>query len=125
MVRQKCLTRPFKDICEKLYTTTCFAGWSFYHEWSGGTTRPFHHRLNSTPFDVVYVQAQLEAIAYQVGDSRIAAVDEELTLLQKWLKELMRNLQAAHDQMKKYVDLKRMPFKFEEGEWVWLKLQPY
>lgn len=27
--------------------------------------------------------------------------------------------------MKKYADLKRRPFEFEIGNWVWLRLQPY
>lgn len=34
------------------------------------------------------------------------------------LQELRINIQDAQDRMKKYADLKRRPFEFEEGEWV-------
>lgn len=52
-------------------------------------------------------------------------VDTLLTKRKKMLYNLPENLQAAQDRMKKYADLKCRPLKFEVGEWVWLKLQPY
>lgn len=41
------------------------------------------------------------------------------------LAELQSNLRSTQERMKKYANLKRQPYEFNEGEWVWLKLQPY
>lgn len=85
----------------------------------------FHQSLETMPFQAVYGRPPPEMIDYRAGDSNIEAVDVLLNQRDALLKNLKINLQAAQDRMKKYADLKRRPFEFEEGEWVWLKLQPY
>lgn len=55
----------------------------------------------------------------------VEAVYIVLTERKRMLEELKHNLRSAQERMKKYADLKRKPYEFNEGEWVWLKLQPY
>ncbi|KAJ1387433.1 Retrotransposable element Tf2 [Sesbania bispinosa] len=57
------------------------------------------------------------------------AVVEEVNRLTEerdvMLHDLKANLVKAQDQMRKYADKHRRDIHFEEGDWVYLKLQPY
>lgn len=78
-----------------------------------------------SPFQAVYGRTPPNIIDYRVGDSNVEAVDILLKQRDQLLRELKTNLQAAQERMKRYADLKRRPYEFEVGNWVWLRLQPY
>lgn len=84
----------------------------------------YHHSIKTTPFQAVYGRAAPEIIDYRKGDSLVEAVDS-LADRTQMLGELYKNLEEAQARMRKYADLKRRPHEFQEGKWVWLKLQPY
>jgi hypothetical protein len=52
-------------------------------------------------------------------------VNEVLAERQKAARILNENLVKAQARMKKYADLRRTERKFQVGDWVYLKLQPY
>lgn len=76
-------------------------------------------------FHMVYGRAAPEVLDYRLGDSMVEAIDTMLTECQQRLRELQGNLLAAQTRMKKYADSKWRHLEFAEGDWVWLKLQPY
>lgn len=79
-----------------------------------------HHSLGMSPFQAVYGRTPPEIIDYRVGDSNVLLRQHD-----QLLRELRINLHAAQTRMKRYADLKRRPYEFSEGDWVWLRLQPY
>lgn len=85
----------------------------------------YHHSLGISPFQALYGRPPPELIDYRPGDSNMEAVDILLKQRDLLLWEFRVNLQVAQERMKKYADRKRRPFKFEVGNWVWLRLQPY
>lgn len=85
----------------------------------------FHHSLGTTPFQAVYRWPTPDIIDYKTGSSNVEVVDVLLQLWDNMLHELRNNLLATQNRMKKYADLCRWSFEFKEGEWVWLRLQPY
>lgn len=74
-----------------------------------------------TPFQAVYGQIPM----YHIGTSPVNEVDLELTSHDELLRQLKMNLQAANNRMQQIVNSKRRDIKFNKGEWVFLKLQPY
>lgn len=85
----------------------------------------FHHSLGMSPFEAVYGGPPSELLDYREGDSMIEVVDTELSKRKVLIKQLHEHLKSAQDRMRKYTEQKRRPFKFDEGDFVWLKLQPY
>ncbi|OMO81561.1 reverse transcriptase [Corchorus capsularis] len=109
----------------------CFAGdnprsWSkIFHwaEWSYNTA--LHSAINMTPFEAVYGYAPPTVASYLPGPSKIAQLDDCLVERQTLLARLKVNLARAQNRMKMQADRHRKEKHFEEGEWVWVKLQPY
>jgi len=58
------------------------------------------------------------------GETRVAAVAQELRDRDEALCQLKYNLQRAQEQMKYYTDKKRRDLQFTVGEWALLKLRP-
>lgn len=85
----------------------------------------YHHSTKTTPFQAVYGRSSPEIIDYRPGDSMVEAMDTLLMERKRMLAELQHNLHTAQERMKRYADLRRHPYEFNEGDWVWLKLQPY
>lgn len=97
--------------------------WLPLAEWWYNTS--FHTSLGTTPFEVVYGQAPGLHIPYVMGDSNVAAVDRSLAAREECLKLLKFHLQRAQDRMKSQADKHRTDVTLEEGDLVYIKLQPY
>ncbi|OMP09215.1 hypothetical protein CCACVL1_01071 [Corchorus capsularis] len=78
-----------------------------------------------TPFEAVYGYAPPTVASYLPGSSKIAQLDDCLVERQTLLARLNVNLARAQNRMKMQADRHRKERHFEEGEWVWVKLQPY
>lgn len=62
---------------------------------------------------------------YIPGDSQNAAVDRSLSAREQILQQAKEQLARAQNRMKQMADKNRSDREFEEGDWVYLKLQPY
>jgi hypothetical protein len=62
-------------------------------------------------------------ISYQHGASKVAAVDQQLMARDELLTDIRARLIQSQVTMKEYQDQKRREVLFQEGDWVWLKLQ--
>ena len=78
-----------------------------------------------TPFQALYGYEPPSVQTYLPGSTTIANVDQDLRNRNELLAVLKRNLERAQSRMKKYYDLKHTERKFEVGDLVYLKLQPY
>ena len=78
-----------------------------------------------TPFEVVYGRPPPSYIAYIPGTSTIAAVDLSSKDRDAMIRLLKANLVDAQARMKLYSNKKKSERKFEVGDMVFLRLQPY
>ncbi|WVZ16528.1 hypothetical protein V8G54_009510 [Vigna mungo] len=94
--------------------------WAEYHYNSS-----WHFGSRVTPFEVVYGKPLPSLPSYIEGTSSNAGCNAVLSSREEILSLLRRNLLKAQSRMKKQADSKRREVVFEEGTWVYLKLQPY
>ena len=78
-----------------------------------------------TPFEAVYGSPPPSYIAYVPGTSTVATVDLSLKDRDAMIRLLKANLVDAQARMKLYADKKKSERKFEVGDMVFLRLQPY
>nr|XP_016442062.1 PREDICTED: uncharacterized protein LOC107767544 [Nicotiana tabacum] len=92
-------------------------------EWWYNTN--YHNALKSTPFQALYgfppPQVPLGSLPYPSNTQAGACIAQRQTILQ----HLKENLTQAQARMKFYADRARTDRQFEEGDYVYLKLQPY
>ncbi|KAA8525489.1 hypothetical protein F0562_007344 [Nyssa sinensis] len=81
--------------------------------------------LGMTPFQALYGRLPPTILQYQVGNSLVNEVDQNLASRDALLGQLKDNLHAASNHMKQVVDSKWCDIEFEEGDMVFLKLHPY
>jgi len=74
---------------------------------------------------VVYGRDPPKLLTYLPGTARVEAVGRELMERDQMMKDLKNNIQAAQERMKRLYDGKHREEELEEGDWVYLKLQPY
>lgn len=103
-------------------TPTKWANWLYLAEFWYNTS--YHSSVHKTPFEVIY--------RYQPTHFGISMHDCEIPDLDLWLKDrdlinqlIQQHLHQAEQQMKAYADKNRTFREFQEGDWVYLKLQPY
>jgi len=84
-----------------------------------------HSTLGMSPFQALYGYAppQREWLAQE--PTPVAAVEEVLQRRTNMDHTLKRQLETARNKMKQIADKKRTEREFKEGDWVFLKLQPY
>lgn len=100
--------------------------WSRYlslAEWWYNTT--YHRATKITPFEALYGYPPQQLALGSVPKSQVEAVDAFMKDRQVTLTQLKTNLVKAQERMKQYADKHRSERKFEEGDWVYLKLQAY
>ena len=85
----------------------------------------FYSAIRSTPYEVVYGQTPPLHIPYVPGSSTVDSVDRSLTAREAALHLSKHNLQKAQNRMKQQADQHRSERVFEQGDWVYVKLQPY
>lgn len=85
----------------------------------------FHSSLKMTPFQVVYGYPPPIQVPYVPEDSFLPAVDQRVRDM-NWMPAVLKsNLLKAQQMMKDQADKGRSERKFEVGNWVYVKLQPY
>lgn len=97
--------------------------WVPLAEWWYNTN--YHCSTKFTPFEVVYGTQPPRLLPYELGTTKVAAVDETLHTREQMLVLLKENMHKAQNHMRKYADLNRSERKFTVGDWVYLRLQPY
>ncbi|KAL6129684.1 hypothetical protein ACLB2K_073033 [Fragaria x ananassa] len=78
-----------------------------------------------TPFKALYGYDPRPIQSYTPGSTAVQSVDQDLQSRDELLAVLKRNLQVAQARMKQAYDKNHTEREFSEGDWVYLKLQPY
>jgi len=78
-----------------------------------------------TPYEAVYGQLSPSPTSYIQGCSKVQAVDQLLQNRATILAYLKENLHQAQNRMKQQADQHLSERKFQEGDQVFLRLQPY
>jgi hypothetical protein len=85
----------------------------------------FHSAIGMTPFEALYGRKPPNMVHYSAGQNSIESVDQLLTQKAQILRILKENLTRARNRMIQQANRHRQDKTFEEGDWVYLKLQPY
>lgn len=85
----------------------------------------YHTASHTTPYEIVYNQPPPLHLPYLANESSNREVDRSMQRREAMISDLKFHLQRAQDRMKYYSDQHRTDRVFVEGDWVWLKLQPY
>eukprot|EP00253_Pinus_taeda_P018621 PITA_18621 len=97
--------------------------WLPLAEWWYNTN--YHATTKMTPYEAVYGQLLPSPTSYLKGCSKVQAVDQLLQHRATMLAHLRENLHQAQNRMKQQVDQHRLERQFQEGDQVFLWLQPY
>ncbi|KAD4178201.1 hypothetical protein E3N88_26792 [Mikania micrantha] len=109
----------------------CFAQdqprkWSYYLPWAEFSyNTSFHSATGTTPFSIVYGRPPPPIIPYVLGDTNNSELEQQLIDRDDMLKLIRNNLAKAQDRMKQQANLHRTNVTFKEGDYVFLRLQPY
>nr|GEY81332.1 reverse transcriptase [Tanacetum cinerariifolium] len=85
----------------------------------------YHTSTKTTPNEAVYCQTPHIHVPYILGDSRVEEVDRTLQAREKDIKVLKFHLKRSQDRMRNQANKHRTDIQFEDGDWVYLKLQPH
>jgi hypothetical protein len=78
-----------------------------------------------SPFDALY-EYLAPSISYFLQDhSKVGAIESHMEKTKETLTILKEKLQMAQNMMKQQANQHRSERQFEEGDWVFLRLQPY
>ena len=109
--------------CMAFSEPTKCSNWLAAAEWWYNSS--YHTAIKISPFGALYEYPppSLTSIAVRCDISE----DTQVTLAAKdhMLKQLQHNLTQAQQKMKRYADMNRTERTFEEGDMVYLKMQPY
>lgn len=120
-VINRCLETYLRCMCGE--QPKSWHAWLPLAEWWYNTH--FHSATQLTPYEVVYGQPPPLHLPYLPGDSDVEAVDRSLQKREEMIAVLRFHLMRAQTRMKQQADKGRSDRVFQEGDWVWLKLQPY
>jgi hypothetical protein len=85
----------------------------------------YHASLKSTLFEATYGYPPSSLTDYIPGPTKNQAVEEQLQQQTWQIVEIKHNLAQAQEREKKQADKGRKEIQFKEGEWVYLRLQPF
>ena len=102
---------------------TQWVKWFPLAEWWYNTS--FHTSSKMSPFLVVYGYHPPSITSSLKGNTKVQVVEDHIGNQQEVLKLLKDNLVMAHNRMKQEAYQHRSERKFEVGDWVFLRLQPY
>lgn len=100
-----------------------WVNWLPLAEWWYNTT--YHSAIQTTPFEVVYGQPPALHLPYFPQSTTVDAIDRSFVAREEMINKLQGNLVRAQTRMKRLADRNRTDREFTEGDWVFLKLQPY
>ena len=92
-------------------------------EWWYNTS--YHTAIQMTPFEALYGQAPPQLGMGPYTKAKVAVVGDYLKERHKVDTILKQNLKQTQERMKKYADKRRSERRFDIGNWVYLRLQPY
>ena len=78
-----------------------------------------------TPFEALYGYEPPRWKDFALLDSRVPIVKDRQGESQRIANLLKENLTMARNRMKQHADQHRSEREFEEGDWVFVRLQPY
>jgi len=100
--------------------------WHFFLPWAElwyNTT--FHASTGMTPYQALYGRPPPSLPAYFDGATPVHEVEQTLLHRDELLLQLKQHLATATNRMKQTADKKRRDVSFNEGDMVFLRLQPY
>ena len=101
-------------------------GWSQWLPWAEfWHNTAFHTRSKITPFKALYGRDPPRVTRVQQRQTGVSTVEELLVERDATLDDLKGHLTLAQQRMKKGADKSRLEVNYKEGDWVYLKLQPY
>jgi Integrase zinc binding domain/Integrase core domain/Chromo (CHRromatin Organisation MOdifier) domain len=109
--------------CMVFHKPKDWSKWIAMAEWWYNTN--YHSSLKTTPFEALYGYQPPQLNMGTIPKSINQTVNEVLVEWQQTAKVLKENLIKAQNRMKRFADKKRSERTFQEGDWVYLKLQPY
>jgi hypothetical protein len=109
--------------CYSASTPKNWSSWLILAEWWYNTNH--HSSTGLTPFEAVYGYPPPPFLSYVPGTSANLAVDDLLKDCSTTISLLKENLHKARNRMEVQDDKNRTEREFLEGDWVYLRLQPY
>lgn len=97
--------------------------WLSLAEWWYNSS--YHSSIKTTPYYAVYGWHPPDHNFMNLGSSTVAAVENWARARASILRMLKENLHQTQHRMKFYANKLRTESEFEEGDWVYLRLQPY
>ncbi|GJR15629.1 retrotransposon-related protein [Tanacetum coccineum] len=97
--------------------------WLSLAEWWDNTN--FHTSIHTTPYEAVYRKPPPVHILYVRGESKVDLVDKTLSGREAAVETLKFHISIAQSRIKPHANKGRTDKKFDCGDWVFLKLQPY
>ena len=125
MDNRRLLISARKYICGVLLLIIQRPGLSYWYGHNFGTIPFFHSSLGMTPFQALYGREPPALLRYNDSSQDPPTVREVLHNRQMLLNRLKGNLIKAQTAMKIQANKKRLDRKFQVGDEVLVKLQPY
>ena len=100
-----------------------WANWLALAEFCYNTS--YHSSTKTTPFEATYGYPPPSIIDYIPGSTQVQATEEHLQDRTEQITKIKQHLKKAQDRQKKQADKGRKDVEFKEGEWAYLKLQPF
>lgn len=100
-----------------------WAQWLHWAEFSYNTSP--HLSIKMSPFQALYGTVPPHVVGIGHSQTTIVSLEHLLQERNAMLDELQFNMAKAQQRMKYYANMKRKDVSYEEGEWVYLKVQPY
>ena len=85
----------------------------------------YHSSTKTTPFEATYGYPPPSITNYIPGSTQVQATDEYLQNREEQLKKIKHHLEKAQERRKKQAEKHRKELEFNEGDWAYLKLQPF
>ena len=107
----------------------CFSGdrprqWLRWLPWAEYTyNTAYQSSLRDTPFRVVYGRDPPTIRSYEPGETRVAAVAQEMEDRAAFLDDVRYRLEQAQAAQKRVYDRHHRPVSFLVGDWAWLRLR--
>lgn len=120
-VVNRCLETYLRCMCGD--QPTAWSKWLSLAEFLYNTL--FHSSIETTPFEALYGYPPPIHIPYFKATSLVHNVDSCLVTRDAMIEVLKHHLNRAQHRMKTQHDRHRSERKFNIGDWVYLKLQPY
>lgn len=97
--------------------------WLSLAEWWYNAT--YHTATKRTPYEAIYGVPPPLHIAYFLGNSIVAVVDNHLFERELMIKDLQFELQQTQALSNRYANQRQSEREFNEGDWAFLKAHPY